>query len=48
MIVGGGKSAQDVAAYLANKGVRSSVVFDKADAFLAVTSPLPDAIRRSR
>ncbi|KAJ3848175.1 FAD/NAD-P-binding domain-containing protein [Lentinula lateritia] len=48
VIVGGGKSAQDVAAYLANKGVKSSVVFEKADAFLAVTSPLPDAIRRSR
>ncbi|KAJ4474823.1 FAD/NAD-P-binding domain-containing protein [Lentinula aciculospora] len=48
VIVGGGKSAQDIAAYLANKGVKVSVVFETADAFLAVSSPLPDAIRRSR
>ncbi|KAK7462869.1 hypothetical protein VKT23_007448 [Stygiomarasmius scandens] len=48
VIVGGGKSAQDMAAYLANKGVKVTVVFETADAFLAVTSPLPDFIRRSR
>ncbi|KAE9387177.1 FAD/NAD-P-binding domain-containing protein [Gymnopus androsaceus JB14] len=48
VIVGGGKSAQDMAAYLANKATKVSVVFETADAFLAVTSPLPDAIRRSR
>ncbi|KAF5368837.1 hypothetical protein D9758_002891 [Tetrapyrgos nigripes] len=48
VIVGGGKSAQDVASYLANKGVKVTIVFETTDAFLAVTSPLPDFIRRSR
>lgn len=47
-VIGGGKSAQDAAAYLANKGIKVTVVFETADAFLAVSSPLPDFIRRSR
>ncbi|KAF4580716.1 hypothetical protein EYR38_003002 [Pleurotus pulmonarius] len=48
VIVGGGKSAQDIAAYLTNEGRKVSVVFERADAVLGVTSPLPDFIRRSR
>ncbi|KAJ3726854.1 FAD/NAD(P)-binding domain-containing protein [Lentinula raphanica] len=48
VIVGGGKSAQDIASYLASKGTRVTVVFEKADAVLASPIPLPGFIRRSR
>ncbi|KAJ7245010.1 hypothetical protein B0H12DRAFT_794238 [Mycena haematopus] len=48
VIVGGGKSAQDMAAYLANAGKKVTVVFTKADAFLASPMPLPAFIRKSR
>ncbi|KAG6810296.1 hypothetical protein H0H92_012520 [Tricholoma furcatifolium] len=48
VIVGGGKSAQDVAAYLTNAGCKVTVVFETTDAFLATPIPLPDFIRKSR
>ncbi|KZV64499.1 FAD/NAD-P-binding domain-containing protein [Peniophora sp. CONT] len=49
VVVGGGRSAQDVAKHLANAGHSVSIVFEKADAFLAASPPgLPDFIRRSR
>ncbi|KZT54410.1 FAD/NAD(P)-binding domain-containing protein [Calocera cornea HHB12733] len=48
VIVGGGKSAQDISAYLANRGRKVSVVFESTDAILAYPIPLPDFIRRSR
>ncbi|KAJ7132974.1 FAD/NAD-P-binding domain-containing protein [Mycena filopes] len=48
VVVGGGKSAQDMAAYLANEGRKVTVVFEKADAFLASPRPLPGFIRKSR
>ncbi|KAL0575359.1 hypothetical protein V5O48_006610 [Marasmius crinis-equi] len=48
IIVGGGKSAQDTAAYLANAGRKVTVVFETTDAFIASKIPLPDFIRRSR
>ncbi|KAI0791071.1 FAD/NAD-P-binding domain-containing protein [Abortiporus biennis] len=48
VIVGGGKSAQDVAAYMVNEGRKATVVFDTPDSFLAVPIPLPDFIRKSR
>ncbi|VDB92271.1 unnamed protein product [Peniophora sp. CBMAI 1063] len=49
IVVGGGRSAQDAAKYLANAGHSVSIVFEKADAFLAAAPPgLPDFIRRSR
>ncbi|KIJ54017.1 hypothetical protein M422DRAFT_201119 [Sphaerobolus stellatus SS14] len=48
VIVGGGKSAQDISAYLASKGRKVTVVFEVTDAVLAATSPLPDFIRKSR
>lgn len=48
VIVGGGKSAQDIAAYLASEGRKVAMVFDTTDAFLAMSKPLPDFIRRSR
>ncbi|KAJ7784353.1 FAD/NAD-P-binding domain-containing protein [Mycena metata] len=48
VIVGGGKSAQDMAAYLANEGRKVTVVFETADAFLASPMPLPGFIRKSR
>ncbi|KAF7298812.1 FAD/NAD(P)-binding domain-containing protein [Mycena indigotica] len=48
VIVGGGKSAQDMAACLANRGCDVTVVFEKTDAFLASPSTLPPFIRKSR
>ncbi|KAF7365012.1 FAD /NAD-P-binding domain-containingprotein [Mycena venus] len=48
VIIGGGKSAQDMAAYLANEGRKVTVVFKTADAFLASPTPLPEFIRKSR
>ncbi|KAJ7677451.1 FAD/NAD-P-binding domain-containing protein [Mycena rosella] len=48
VIVGGGKSAQDMAAYLTNEGRKVSVVFEAADAFLASPRRLPEFIRKSR
>ncbi|KAG6861662.1 hypothetical protein C0995_013664 [Termitomyces sp. Mi166 len=48
VVIGGGKSAQDVAAYLANAGRRVTVVLERTDAFLAYKKPLPDFIRKSR
>ncbi|KAF9240381.1 FAD/NAD(P)-binding domain-containing protein [Melanogaster broomeanus] len=48
VVVGGGKSAQDLSAYLACQGVNVTVVFDKADAILAYPIQLPECIRKSR
>ncbi|KAF7299668.1 FAD/NAD(P)-binding domain-containing protein [Mycena chlorophos] len=48
VIVGGGRSAQDMATHLANKGCTVSMVFEKADAFLAYPVALPAFLRRSR
>ncbi|KAF9012085.1 FAD/NAD-P-binding domain-containing protein [Hymenopellis radicata] len=48
VVVGGGKSAQDAASFLANQGRKVTVVFHKANGFLAVSTPLPDFIRKSR
>ncbi|KZO93494.1 FAD/NAD-P-binding domain-containing protein [Calocera viscosa TUFC12733] len=48
VVVGGGKSAQDIAAYLANQGKKVGMVFESTDAILAYPIPLPDFIRRSR
>ncbi|KAF8585177.1 FAD/NAD(P)-binding domain-containing protein [Ramaria rubella] len=48
VIVGCGKSGQDIATYLANEGRKVTVVFDRKDAVLAVSRPLPNFIRKSR
>ncbi|KAJ7442596.1 FAD/NAD-P-binding domain-containing protein [Mycena latifolia] len=48
VIVGGGKSAQDMAAHLAKMGRKVTVIFEAADAFLASPRPLPPFIRKSR
>ncbi|KAJ7625370.1 FAD/NAD-P-binding domain-containing protein [Mycena polygramma] len=48
VVVGGGKSAQDMSAYLANEGRNVTIVFETADAFLASPRPLPEFIRKSR
>lgn len=48
IVIGGGRSAQDVAAFLANSGRKVSVVFESADAVLASKTPMPDAVRKSR
>lgn len=48
VVIGGGKSAQDVSACLALRGACVKIVFQKADALLAAPAPLPDAIRKSR
>ncbi|KXN85055.1 putative flavin-containing monooxygenase 1 [Leucoagaricus sp. SymC.cos] len=48
VVIGGGKSAQDVCVRLAQEGLKCSQVFDMTDSFLATRTPLPDFIRRSR
>ncbi|OJT15472.1 hypothetical protein TRAPUB_7343 [Trametes pubescens] len=48
VVIGGGKSAQDIAAYLANEGRAVTVVCPNLDAFTAGPKPLPDFIRKSR
>ncbi|KAI0677681.1 FAD/NAD(P)-binding domain-containing protein [Trametes maxima] len=48
VVVGGGKSAQDMCAFLANEGRKVTLVCHELDAFIAGTRPLPESIRRSR
>ncbi|KAF8839448.1 FAD/NAD(P)-binding domain-containing protein [Paxillus ammoniavirescens] len=48
IVVGGGKSAQDISSHLARQGVKVTVVFEKADAILAYPIQLPECIRKSR
>ncbi|KAJ7288126.1 FAD/NAD-P-binding domain-containing protein [Mycena rebaudengoi] len=48
VVVGGGRSAQDAAAYFANAGRKVSIIFDTADAIVASPMPLPAFIRKSR
>ncbi|KAK0211195.1 FAD/NAD-P-binding domain-containing protein [Desarmillaria ectypa] len=48
VVVGGGKSAQDISSHLANEGRKVTVVFETADAFLGSVKPLLDSLRKSR
>ena len=48
VVIGGGKSAQDICAYLANEGRKVTMVCPDVDAFTAGPKPLPDFIRKSR
>ncbi|KAI6046405.1 FAD/NAD(P)-binding domain-containing protein [Pisolithus marmoratus] len=48
LVIGGGKSAQDISSLLTRLGVKVTVVFEKTDAFLAYPIELPAGIRRSR
>lgn len=48
LVVGGGKSAQDISAFLTRLGVKVTVVFEKTDAFLAYPIELPQCLRKSR
>jgi len=48
VVVGGGKSAQDAAAFLAREGRPVTMIFRTTDAFLASPNPLPDFVRKSR
>ncbi|KAG6381877.1 FAD/NAD(P)-binding domain-containing protein [Boletus reticuloceps] len=48
VVVGGGKSAQDISSHLARHGISATVVFDKTDAVIAAPVQLPDWIRKSR
>ncbi|KAJ7577073.1 FAD/NAD-P-binding domain-containing protein [Mycena floridula] len=48
LIVGCGKSAQDMAAYLASQGRKVTLVFETADSFIGGAKPLPDFLRKSR
>ncbi|KAJ7781934.1 FAD/NAD-P-binding domain-containing protein [Mycena maculata] len=48
VVVGGGKSAQDICAYLAGEGHEPTIVYEKTDAFTAGVKSLPDFIRKSR
>ncbi|KAJ3017760.1 hypothetical protein NUW54_g508 [Trametes sanguinea] len=48
VVIGGGKSAQDVCAYLANEGKKVTLVCHNLDPFTAGPKPLPEFIRKSR
>ncbi|KAI6098806.1 FAD/NAD(P)-binding domain-containing protein [Pisolithus croceorrhizus] len=48
LVVGCGKSAQDMSALLTRFGVKVTVVFEKTDAFLAYPTELPAVLRKSR
>ncbi|EJF61517.1 FAD/NAD(P)-binding domain-containing protein [Dichomitus squalens LYAD-421 SS1] len=48
VVVGGGKSAQDICTYLANERRKVTIVCPDFDAFTARPKPLPDFIRKSR
>ncbi|KAF8875651.1 hypothetical protein BD779DRAFT_1678155 [Infundibulicybe gibba] len=48
VVVGCGRSAQDIASCLANKGREVKLVFETADPFIATPVQLPDFIRKSR
>ncbi|EKM52446.1 uncharacterized protein PHACADRAFT_149103 [Phanerochaete carnosa HHB-10118-sp] len=48
VVIGGGKSAWDAAAYLANRGRKVSVVFETSDSVMGTASPLPEFVRKSR
>ncbi|KAI0355439.1 FAD/NAD-P-binding domain-containing protein [Trametes cingulata] len=48
VVVGGGKSAQDICAYLANEGRKVTMVCHNLDAFTAAPKPVPHFIRKSR
>ncbi|KAI0677680.1 FAD/NAD(P)-binding domain-containing protein [Trametes maxima] len=48
VVVGGGKSAQDMCVFLANEGRKVTIVCHDLDVFLASSEPLPPFIRKSR
>ncbi|KLO19083.1 FAD/NAD(P)-binding domain-containing protein [Schizopora paradoxa] len=48
VVVGGGKSAQDFIGYAVGKGHNVTMIFTKADSFLAAPFTLPGFIRKSR
>ncbi|KAJ7768211.1 FAD/NAD-P-binding domain-containing protein [Mycena metata] len=48
VIIGGGKSAQDISAYLANQGREVTVVYERTGPSIAGARPLPDFMRKSR
>ncbi|KAJ6569445.1 FAD/NAD-P-binding domain-containing protein [Mycena capillaripes] len=48
VVVGGGKSAQDISACLASEGRDVTIIYEKTDAFTAGAHPLPDFMRKSR
>ncbi|KAH9899418.1 FAD/NAD-P-binding domain-containing protein [Cubamyces lactineus] len=48
VVVGGGKSAQDMCAFLANKGRKVTLVCHNLDWFLASPITLPEFVRKSR
>ncbi|KAJ7788555.1 FAD/NAD-P-binding domain-containing protein [Mycena olivaceomarginata] len=48
VVVGGGKSAQDICAHLAIEGRQVTIIYEKTDSFTAGAHPLPDFVRKSR
>ncbi|KAF8802217.1 FAD/NAD(P)-binding domain-containing protein [Phlegmacium glaucopus] len=48
LVVGGGKSAQDMATKLTLEGRKVAIVFETTDVFIASTSPTPAFIRKGR
>lgn len=48
VIIGCGKSAQDIAAHLANQGRNVSIVYERLEPYLASSRPRPAFLRKSR
>ncbi|EIW77421.1 FAD/NAD(P)-binding domain-containing protein [Coniophora puteana RWD-64-598 SS2] len=48
VVAGSGKSAQDVCVFLASRGIPVTMVFENADAVVALPWALPDWVRKSR
>ncbi|TFK19523.1 FAD/NAD(P)-binding domain-containing protein [Coprinopsis marcescibilis] len=48
VVVGGGKSSQDLAALMTRKGYDVTIVYEQLDVFFASDKPLPDFVRKGR
>ncbi|KAF8148269.1 hypothetical protein B0H34DRAFT_737616 [Crassisporium funariophilum] len=48
LVVGGGKSGQDICVKLALEGRKVAIVFETTDVFLASRTPIPAFVRKSR
>ncbi|KAJ7067170.1 FAD/NAD-P-binding domain-containing protein [Mycena amicta] len=48
VVIGGGKSAQDISALMAKHGRKVTIVYEQTNSFTAYKKPLPDRLRRGR
>ncbi|TFK17023.1 FAD/NAD(P)-binding domain-containing protein [Coprinopsis marcescibilis] len=48
VVVGGGKSAQDLSALMTRKGYAVTIVYEHLDVFFASDRPVPDFVRKGR